>query len=610
MKLAGFLLMLLMLISCAPEAVKITVPGKNQVIKSFYPRFSWETADGVRSYALQVSRDKEFTDIIIDAADLATWEYTVDTMLTEGDYFFRIKATGKLPGGKWPPALPFSIGPPEFTFTNLNNNDVRFVLKPFELTWEEQEHALSYEVRIDADPAFTDPVVNIKDINKASCLIGGITDDELYYAQVRAVYEGDAYSRWSKPVRFKGNHGYNWSVHGHYFDRTTIVKRFDLEGEERRQAKVEGNCIHTIITGDGGILATGLVEMDYPHITKLTSQGNKAWRKVFKDFSYAYVRPLIETADGHYMWTGAIDTSKGMECLLIKVDNRGNTVFEQHYKDIVEKNEFVPVIDDPEITRVDEKNNDIPYALLENSRGEFIFAGITEFGGTKWKGNSGRGFTSVRSAWVMKLDAEGNEVWKYSYLDEKSYIAYQVIEREDGTYVVFGKCMEDPGYYGNNEIWIVSLDEDGNELSRGVYFTADCGYDIIDVIQWPDGYLLISETCITKIDAYYNRMWQKSIDIDEVKSDDANEMGELYHMIRTITPTDDGHFIIVGGSYYGDFIKMSWMFKVTADFTNIVWSKASDDKFYNFIIQDYRPYDENEGYPDEEYEGGGYDGGI
>lgn len=172
-------------------------------------------------------------------------------------------------------------------------------------------------------------------------------------------------------------------------------------------------------------------------------------------------------------------------------------------------------------------------SMIKTSDGNLLIAG-----GTNSVASSGR------SALLLKVDKDGNEVWKKSIGGDKSAKAEQVIEISDG-YVFVGTAENGAG---NFDIYLAKVDFNGNviwekffggtesESGNGVSATSDggfilCGYTVSYGIGARDAFLV-------KVSSSLSEEWHK--EFGDVHNDAFNRVLELV----------DGGYIAVGSTVF------------------------------------------------------------
>jgi gliding motility-associated-like protein len=127
---------------------------------------------------------------------------------------------------------------------------------------------------------------------------------------------------------------------------------------------------------------------------------------------------------------------------------------------------------------------------------------------------------------LFVLDDDGNQIWEKSYGGGSTDRLWEVKKVPAGGYILVGETSSGPSgiktspNYGNEDIWIVRVDNAGNLLWERTYGTSQTERGV-KIIPTTDGGFLIagnyltgmfsySDYQVTKIDASGNRLWSKS----------------------------------------------------------------------------------------------------
>ena len=154
-----------------------------------------------------------------------------------------------------------------------------------------------------------------------------------------------------------------------------------------------------------------------------------------------------------------------------------------------------------------EERDEKALAAIQTKAGAYVVAGLTF--------SHGKGKSDI---WVMKLDPYGQEMWrKYLGSDDFDW-ANDIIETQDGNYVVAG-YSQDPET-GNNNAWVVELDRAGRVQWSHTYGGAQ-GDEAKSIIQTQDGGFAIagfshsygrgkSDMWLLRLNAQGEDIWQKT----------------------------------------------------------------------------------------------------
>jgi len=192
--------------------------------------------------------------------------------------------------------------------------------------------------------------------------------------------------------------------------------------------------------------------------------------------------------------------------------------------------------------------NDHFYGVQQTSDGGYIMVGYRD-------SNTG----ADMDVWLVKTDANGNEVWSRTYVTIDDERAFSVQQTSDGGYIVGGSVYS----YSEADIdmWLLKVDASGNEQWNRTFGGAmeDWGYYAQQTSD--GGYIIVGSThsyaWLVKTDSNGNEQWNKTL-------------GGRYGMCVRLT--SDGGYIIVGGatnSGTNDF----WLVKVDSS-GNQVWDKT------------------------------------
>jgi hypothetical protein len=199
-----------------------------------------------------------------------------------------------------------------------------------------------------------------------------------------------------------------------------------------------------IETFDGGFAVAGYVDSSFEGkstdfwLIKTDSNGNLQWEKIFGGVKIDRANDLIQTSDGGYVLVGYTESfgAGWYDCWLIKTDIQGNCVWNQTFGGL---------------------DRDIAYSIVETLDGGFALAGYT-------KSSVGYGNEDF---WLVKTDSLGNLEWERFYGSPDHEIAYSLIEKSVGGYVLAGFIedweLNDQGYHEKIEqnFWVVKTNTQG-----------------------------------------------------------------------------------------------------------------------------------------------------
>ncbi|MBL4624323.1 MAG: hypothetical protein JKY42_04190 [Flavobacteriales bacterium] len=273
---------------------------------------------------------------------------------------------------------------------------------------------------------------------------------------------------------------------------------------------------------------------------------------------------MIQTSDGGYLVVGRTVRfhSGGVEAYLVKLSSIGDTVWTKTYGG---------------------NGSEEALSVVECKDGGYTFCGY-----------SNSNTNGAIDVYVVHTDAQGKEIWSYTYGGEAIDRGFDIQQTADGGYIISGESYS----FGSGGVnaYLVKLDKDGTELwyrsfggngiqeGNAVIETADGGFVITgatnnfgpgdkdvylfkvsskggqewvcsfggtgseegkSLIQTADGGYLVA--------GYTNSVGKGGDDVYVVKTDEFGQVvweknfgGEYDEQASTIFPTDDGGCVITG----------------------------------------------------------------
>jgi len=263
-------------------------------------------------------------------------------------------------------------------------------------------------------------------------------------------------------------------------------------------------------------------------LVKIDENGNEVWNQ---NFGNGHATSIQVTQDGGYIIAG---TKNGATLWLIKTDSSGNE----------EWNTILGV------TTGSSSREAKPKIKLTIDGGYIVSTRYYESG-------SGNSF----DAWLVKLDASGNEEWNSIFGNEQFDEGFDVIQTNDGGYAMI--CMTNFYYPEWYEFWLIKTDSEGNEEWNQTYGTfesdipysliqsSDGGYVMLGFSGRTDEFsILYSDLIMIKADESGNEVWRQTYGGDGID-----------YGIEIIDTANNGYLLLGTTSSFGAGNNDFWAIK-------------------------------------------------
>lgn len=240
---------------------------------------------------------------------------------------------------------------------------------------------------------------------------------------------------------------------------------------------------HIVQTSDGGFLLGGTSESDMGldksepgrggndyWVVRIDAQGGKLWDKTYGGAGAEELYHLFETPDGGFLLGGhsasgagpqKTEPSRGQnDYWIVRIDAQGKALWDKTYggEMLDHLSAFAPAAD-----------------------GGFLLCGSSASGAGFEKSEDPRNELSPREdIWVVRIDAEGNQLWDKTYGGEYWDALAAALPAADGGFLLAGASYSNAGFEksedarGDLDYWLVRIDASGEIVWDKTYGGEGC----------------------------------------------------------------------------------------------------------------------------------------
>ncbi len=209
------------------------------------------------------------------------------------------------------------------------------------------------------------------------------------------------------------------------------------------------------VNKDGIFVFGKMWEGGYPNndmvLIKLDFNGNEQWKRFYGGHHNDLGHKFIFTKDGGFAMAGfnrSIDDFG--DAYLVRADKNGELIWENHFGD---------------------RYVDHAFDVVETDAGSFIVVGTK---GGFYNPTSTDFLNHDADIYIIKTNAEGKKLWEKTYGGTAHDWAKKIIKAPGGGYFVCGSTQSSGA--GSFDIFLMKIDEDGNELWFKTYGGKDFDY--------------------------------------------------------------------------------------------------------------------------------------
>ncbi len=317
-------------------------------------------------------------------------------------------------------------------------------------------------------------------------------------------------------------------------------------------------------TSDGGYVLAGHTNSfgsgGYDvYLVKINADGEVLWTQTYGGDQSDYAYSVAETADGGFI-LGGITYSSGagrFDFYLLKTDADGELTWEKTFGGP----------DDDQVRKV-----------LQTADGGYLMAGYSNSFGAGWS-----------DIYVVKTDTDGNELWNQTFGGADHDRAHNAIELADGSLIIAGYTISfATGQDLSADTWLIKLDAEGNELWNNTMGTTDTDYPY-DLKATDDGGFIVAgyhvnygitqrDVYLTRVDAEGNDLWFHGYSGADTETTDRS---------ASVYVAPDGNYLVAGHTLAtGAGGSDAWLLKIDTQ-GEVIWSQtfggAKDDRAYAML---------------------------
>ena len=382
----------------------------------------------------------------------------------------------------------------------------------------------------------------------------------------------------------------------------------------------KGDALEEVLqTSDGGFIFSVLTDSNDGDFTenlggkdvcliKLDRFGKKQWQKSYGGSKDDYLKSLLQTTDGGYIFSAnngtVLGNTNNENAWIVRINASGSILWQKFFNECNEmietsdKGFIVSVLID---TVVVQNNTTSSFKIKKirkiNQQGEIEWQKNIE-GSKIVKTTDGNYFIYTESNWskdadirYWKINQQGEILWEKKIGGSATDFAKNVQQTSDGGYILTGLTLSNDGdvsgNHGKFDAWLVKLNSNGEiqwqkciggtgfeEIDLKVFQIKDGGYLVAaDYTDSSNGNFIgshgESDIWIAKLNDLGVILWEKCIG------------GTGSDFLSTFISTSDGGFLLSGGtnSIDGDVTGFKggesdiWLVKINA-IGNIEWQRC------------------------------------
>ena len=268
--------------------------------------------------------------------------------------------------------------------------------------------------------------------------------------------------------------GYSYSTDGdvsaHKGDKDAWLINIDGDGNMLREKSIGGSAEEQLYniksSADGNYIMAGWTfsndgDVSFNHgdadawVVKVNDQGDILSEKTYGGSNQDRAYDVTPVSDGGYIFCGGLvsmdgdasdRTAEASTGWFVKLNSAGAVAGKVY---------------------MGESGYDYGTVALEAFNGDYLFAGETNTPGAY------DNFHGQRDAFVLRLDATGNVIWKKAFGGNQRDEPADLIETDEGNFIFAGLTMSEDGdisqLLGGEDAWVMKFDGGGNIISNTTF---------------------------------------------------------------------------------------------------------------------------------------------
>jgi fibronectin type 3 domain-containing protein len=174
-----------------PDVPKLISPSDGQSDMNTTVNLAWGNVVGADSYRIQVSTNRDFSQKIVDMADIRESQFNLEKLEEGKTYFWRVRATNAAGNSSYSTTWSFStkislLAPPTPQLISPESGALENSAK-IELVWSSVERAEKYEVQVSTFSNFSQGIAYQNNNLTSNKVVVDLDPDKIYFWRVRAV---------------------------------------------------------------------------------------------------------------------------------------------------------------------------------------------------------------------------------------------------------------------------------------------------------------------------------------------------------------------------------------------------------------------------------------